>query len=311
MNMSKILSVIPNICEGRNEAFINDLVARLKEIEGLILLDVSMDQIRNRTVLNLTGAKEAIFEGGLLLYEEATKHIDMRRHKGEYPRIGAVDVVPFVPLKDVSIEEAMKWAEEFAEAVVAKFNLPVYLFGESARLPLRKNIENIRAKQYEGLEEQLKNVRWKPDLGPDEFKPDFGATIIGARHPLVSFKMHLNTNDMEVTRKLCEAIQYTGGGLRHVTGTAMEVHGETPHTQIAVSISNYRVTPIYKVLEMARMEARRYAVDIKEVDMIGLIPEIAFLETAMYYMNVNNFSFERLLERSIQKHLDDKELFLA
>lgn len=309
--MSKIISVIPNICEGRDERFINALTERLKDIDNLAILDVSMDKTRNRTVFAFTGTKEAIFEGGLLLYDEAVKHIDMRKHKGEYPRVGAVDVFPFVPLKDVTIEEAIEMAEEFAQLVVDRYKVPVYLYGECARLPLRKSVENIRASQYEGLEEQLKDPRWKPDMGPEEFKPDFGATIIGARYPIVAFKLYLNTTDIEITRQICNAIQYSGGGLRHVTANPGTVGDESRHTQIAVSINNYKVTPIYKVIEMTRMESRRFAVDIKRVEMIGLVPEIVFIEAAKYYMNVNEFSMERLLEHSIQRHLDEKALFLA
>jgi glutamate formiminotransferase len=308
--MSKIISVIPNICEGRDEKFINDLTERLKNISNLAILDVSMDKTRNRTVFAFTGTKDAIFEGGMLLYGEAIKHIDMRSHKGEYPRIGAVDVFPFVPLRDITIEETVQIAVEFAEKVVNKFNVPVYLFAEAARRPLRKDIERIREAEYEGLEKQLKDPRWKPDLGPDEFKPDFGATIIGARYPLVSFKLYLTTTDMEITKTICEAIQYSGGGLRFVTANS-GIDEHTRQTQITVSISNYKVTPMYKVIEMARMEAKRFAVSIKEVETIGLIPEIVFLESAMYYMNINNFSYDRLLEKSIQRHLNEKEIFFT
>jgi len=309
--MIKKMSVIPNVCEGRDEKFISHLTERLKTVSNLAIMDVSMDKTRNRTVFAFTGNKNAVFEGGMILYEEASKHIDMRLHKGEYPRIGAVDVFPFVPLGGMTMDEAVKISIEFAQKVARKFNVPVYLFGESARFPLRKQVETIRACQYEGLEEQLKDPRWKPDFGPDEFKPEFGATIVGSRYPLVSFKMHLNTTDIEITKHICQSIQYSEGGLRFVTANAGVTNDESRHTQIAVSISNYTVTPIYKVIELARLEARRYAVGIKEVEMIGLIPEIVFLESAMYYMNINNFSYDRLLEKSIQRLLGGNEIFYA
>ncbi len=309
--MIKKMSVIPNVCEGRDEKFINGLTERLKAVPNLAIMDVSMDKTRNRTVFAFTGTKVAIFEGGMILYEEALKHIDMRRHKGEYPRLGAVDVFPFVPLSEMTIEEAVEISVDFGRQVAQRFHVPVYLFGESARFPLRKAVENIRAKQYEGLEEQLKDPRWKPDFGPDEFKPDFGATIIGSRYPLVSFKMLLNTTDIESTRQICRAIQYSEGGLRFVTAISGVTNDETQHTEITVSITNYKVTPIYKVIELARLEARRYAIGIKEVEMIGLIPEIVFLESAMYYMNINNFSYDRLLGRSIQRLLGEKEVFFT
>ncbi|MCP4152838.1 MAG: glutamate formimidoyltransferase [bacterium] len=309
--MGKIISVIPNICEGTDDKFIDNLAEQLKTLPNLAILDISMDKTRNRTVFAFTGTKEAIFEGLMLLYEESIKKIDMRKHKGEYPRIGAVDVVPFVPLNNVTIEEAIELSNEFAELVVKRFNVPVYLYSESARHALRKDVEKVRETQYEGLEERLKDPEWKPDLGPDEFKPDFGATIIGARYPIVSFKIFLETRDWEVTKHICNAIQYSGGGLRYVTANAGVVNDESHRTQIAVSISNYIVTPVYKVIEMARMEGRRFNVAIRGVETIGLVPEIVFLDSAMYYMGIKDFSHERLLEKSIQKLLNEREIFFT
>lgn len=303
--MSKIISVIPNICEGKDKVFIDKLTEQLKSIPEVVVLDVSMDATRNRTVFAFTGTREGIIKGGMVLYEESLKHIDMRKHKGEYPRIGAVDVFPFVPLKNVTIEETIEMANEFANKIAERFNIPVYLYGECAQYPLRKDVERIREVQYEGLEERLKDPRWKPDVGPDTFKPDSGATVIGARYPLVSFKLHLSTGEIEVARKICQAIQYSGGGLRHVTANA-GVEYDTKLTQIVASIHNFKVTPLYKVVELARMEARRFNVTIDEVDMIGLIPEDVLIDSAMYYMNINKFSTDRLMENSIQKHLHEE-----
>lgn len=303
--MSKIISVIPNICEGKNEAFIDSLSKKLINVKGLVMLDVSMDKVRNRTVFAFTGSTDAIIEGGMVLYEESLKNIDMRKHKGEYPRIGAVDVFPFVPLKDVPIEEAVAISEEFAQRVAEEFKIPVYLFSESAKYPLRKDIEKIREVQYEGLEKRLKDPRWKPDFGPDEFKADSGATIIGARYPLVSFKIFLNTTNLDITRNICEAIDHSSGGLRNVK-TYSGIANEKQQAQITISISNYKVTPMYKVIEFVRMEARRYGLTVQDVEMIGLIPERVFLDSAKYYMNVNHFSYDRVVEKNIQQHLDEK-----
>jgi len=303
--MSRIMSVVPNVCDGQDKHWIHQLSRQLESTPGMVVLDVSMDTTRNRTVFALTGTPEGIFSAGIFLYEEALNHIDMRRHKGEYPRIGAVDVFPFVPVKDISMEEAVEMADEFAREVAKRFNIPVYLYEESARYPLRKDVEKIREIQYEGLEERLRDPRWKPDYGPDLFKPDFGATIIGARYPLVSFKIHLDTHKPEITRQICQAIQYSGGGLRHVTANAGITH-ETQLGEISVLIHNYTVTPLYKVIEMARMEAKRFNVNIEEVEMIGLVPETVFLDSAQYYMNINHFSSDRLLEKNIMQHLHEK-----
>ncbi len=303
--MSKIISVIPNICEGKDQKFIDALTEKLQNVSGLALLDVSMDKSRNRTVFAFTGSREAIFKGGMLLYEESLKQIDMRRHHGEYPRIGAVDVFPFVPLKDVTIEEAVEMSVEFAALVAEEFRIPVYLFSESAQFPLRKDIENIRKGEYEGLEEKLKDPRWKPDFGPEIFKPDTGATIIGARHPLVSFKIFLSTRDLDATKAISRAIQQLYGGFQFVKSHS-GIDAESQETHLTVSITNYRNTPMYRVLEMVRMEGRRYNIRIRKVEMIGLIPEIAFIESALYYMGVKDFAMERLLEKNIQQHMDEK-----
>jgi glutamate formiminotransferase len=299
--MSKIISVVPNICEGRDAKLVDDIVHKLHTVKGLIVLDVSRDTFRNRTVISFTGKPEVLFEGGFLLYDEALKHIDMRKHEGGYPRIGAVDVFPFVPLKDIPIEEAVALSVEFAEKVAQRFKIPVYLFGESARYPSRRDVESIREGEYEGLEKKLKDGRWRPDFGPIEFRPDFGATIIGARYPLISFKVMLNTVDREIAADICRAV----AELPYVN-TYPGVDGEHKLMQITVSITNYRHTPMYQVIEAIRMESRRYGLAISRVEMIGLIPEIAFIESALYYLNIHQFPMDRLLERNIQSHLTEK-----
>jgi glutamate formiminotransferase len=303
--MSKIISVVPNISEGRDQQFISGLVQKLKTVKDLLVLDVSCDNVRNRTVFSFTGPKEAIFAGGLTLYRETLKQVDMRKHKGQYPRLGSVDVFPFVPLKDATIEETVAMAVEFAEKVAAEFSLPVYLFCEAARFPMRRYIENIREGEYEGLEQKLKDPRWKPDFGPDTFDPTAGATIIGARHPMISFKAFLDTSDIEIAKTLSRIIQHASGGLSHVNAYA-GMDSEHNLAQITVTNANYHAMPMYRVLEMLRLEARRFAVAVRKVEMIGLIPENAFIESALYYMGIRDFSLDRLLENKIQTHLDEK-----
>jgi glutamate formiminotransferase len=303
--MGKIITVVPNICEGRDKKFIEKITEKLNNIKNLVLLDVSMDNIRNRTVFSFTGPKTAIFEGGYVLYDEALKHIDMRKHQGEYPRIGAVDVFPFVPIKGVSIEEAVEISKEFAKTVAEKFNIPVFLFSESAQSPMRKELENIRKGEYEGLQEKLKDPVWRPDFGPTEIKPDFGATIIGARYPLLSFKVFINTTDIKTIKSICRSVQFSYGGLSCVKAFS-GINKNSGLGQISISISNFRQMPMYRVLEYIKTEGKRYGVNIVKVEMIGLIPEIVFLESALYYMQIQEFSFDRLLENSIQKHLGEK-----
>jgi glutamate formiminotransferase len=303
--MNKIISVVPNISEGNDQPFISGLVEKLQSVKNLVVLDTSRDSVRNRTVFSFTGPKEAIFAGGLILYRETLAHVDMRRHHGEYPRLGAVDVFPFVPLKDATLEETVALSVEFAEKVAAEFNIPVYLYCESARFPMRRYIENIREGEYEGLENKLKDPRWKPDFGPALFNPAAGATVIGARYPMISFKAILDTPDEGTAETISKLIQHATGGLAHVNAYA-GLDSEHKVAQITVTIANYRAMPMYRALEMIRSEARRFGVSVRKVEMIGLVPETAFIESAFYYLGIQDFSFAKILERKIQTDLDEQ-----
>ena len=298
--MSRILAVVPNISEGTDQAFIDDLTARLGEVQGLLMLDVSVDHGRNRTVLSFAGSKEAVFAGGILLYELTLEHVDMRHHEGDYPRVGAVDVFPFVPLKDATIEEAKAWAVEFAQIVAERFSLPVYLFAESARYRYRRDIDNIRAGEYEGFAEKMKDVRWKPDLGPDEFPEDTGVTIIGARYPLISFKVNFSCTEEDVAAAIGHAVCDTSGGIVRADA---RLDQETGRGMITVTVTDYNASPMYRVIENIRLEARRFGVEIRWIEMIGLIPESVLVGAAEYYMQLRNFDRGDILERSIEGHL--------
>lgn len=304
--MSKIIAVVPNICEGSDQQFVDDLVARLGDVPDLLMLDVAVDRGRNRTVLSFTGSKEAIFDGGLLLYELTLKQVDMRSHHGEHPRVGAVDVFPFVPLKNATIAEAKAWSIEFAELVVERFKLPIYLFAESARYRYRRDIENIRAGEYEGFADKMKDLRWKPDLGPDQFPVDSGVTIIGARHPLISFKVFLGCRDLTVAETVGHSVADTSGG---IVRAYPALDHDSDLAMLSMAITNFQASPLYRVIENVRLEARRFGVEIRRVEMIGLIPEIALIEAAEYYLQIQDFDHSDLLERNIQSHLDEKFLF--
>lgn len=301
--MDKIITVVPNICEGQDGQFVTNLVLKLQSIPGCVVLDYSSDQSRNRTVISFTGSRETIFKAGETLYEMALAQIDMRRHEGDYPRLGAVDVFPFVPVKNATIEEAVQWSEEFAALVAEKFNLPVYLFAESARYPTRREIENIREVEYEGLEERLRDPRWKPDFGPTLFKPESGATIIGARFPLVSFKVFLPTRDEDVMKKIARNLNYNSGGLQNVKAYPGEVVSENI-SEMTVAISNYQQTPIHRMVELLKSEASHFNLNIAKIEPIGLIPENALLEAALFYLKFEKFSYDKILEKNLQKHFE-------
>ncbi len=303
--MSQIISVVPNICDGRDEAFVEALQERLDAVPGLVVLDVSMDQVRNRTILSFTGSKGAVFEGGFLVYEAALDHIDMRQHQGEYPRIGAVDVFPFVALRDVPMTTVVEWSLQFAEQVARRFDLPVYLFAESARTKLRRDIENIREGEYEGFAAKMADPAWKPDFGPDVFPPDKGATIIGARLPIVNFKAYLTTPNERAAEWVAEVLSAPTTGFSGVHFyPALDRTGN--EAMLNITVGNFQATPLYRILEAVKTELRRFGAGVSRVEMVGLVPQRALLDSAEHYLQVFGFSAEDVLENRVDTILGER-----
>jgi glutamate formiminotransferase len=300
--MSQIISVVPNVCEGRDQAFIESLQGKLERVPGLVVLDVSMDQVRNRTNFSFTGRKEAVFEGGFLLYEAALGHIDMRQHQGEYPRVGAVDVFPFVALRDVPIATAVEWSVQFAEAVADRFQVPVYLFAESARTKARRDIENIREGEYEGFAAKIADPAWKPDFGPDVFPPDKGATIIGARLPIVNFKAYLTTPNEEAAEWVAEILSSPTTGMPgvHFYPALDRTRNEA---LLNITVGNFQATPLYRILEAVKTELRRFGAGVSRVEMVGLVPQRALLESAQHYLQIFGFSLDDVVENRLDSIL--------
>lgn len=300
--MEKMISAIPNFCEGRNAAVIDEVTAALRRVDHLFVLDVSADRLRNRTVFSLIGPQRAILEAGRLLYGLAREKIDMRKHRGDYPRLGALDVFPIVPVQESTIQEAAKLAEELGRLVAKEFDVPVYLFGEAARSPLRREVDAIREGEYEGLARKLLDPQNKPDYGPDTFDPTFGATIIGARFPLITFMAFFDTKDEEAVAAIAKSVAYAHGGLSQVR-TYYGMVPERGEAQVTVKIANYTATPLYRVVELMKVEARRFGVRLKGVDLIGLTPQSVLVEAAQYYLSLRDFTPDKLLETSLKKYL--------
>jgi glutamate formiminotransferase len=304
--MDQIIAAVPNICEGTDQKFIDELTERLRGITNLILLDVAMDHARNRTVLSFTGTKEAVFAGGLALYELVLDRIDMRHHIGEFPRVGAVDVFPFVPLKNATMQETKEWADEFAALVAERFKLPVYLYAESARYRYRRDVDNIRQGEYEGFEARMTDQRWKPDLGPDRFPAASGVTIIGARYPLLNFNVYLGTRDESIAHAVAHELSATSGGVVRAHGA---LDPDSQRAMLTVAITNFKTSPLYRTVENIRLEADRWGVNIRRLEFVGLVPERVLFEAAEYYLRIHGFDRENLLERTIQRHIDKSFTF--
>lgn len=304
--MSQIISVVPNVCEGRDEAFVERVQEKLEAVPGLVVLDVSMDQVRNRTIFSFTGRKEPVFDGGFLLYEAALGQIDMRKHEGEYPRIGAVDVFPFVALRDAPVSTAVDWSVQFAEEVARRFDLPVYLFAESARTKLRRDIENIREGEYEGFAAKMTDPAWKPDFGPDVFPPDKGATIIGARLPIVNFKAYLGTPSEEAADRVASVLSDPATGFSgvHFYPALDRTRNEA---LLNITVGNFQATPLYRVLEAVKTELRRFGARVTRVEMVGLVPQQALIASAEHYLQIFDFAVEDVVENRLDAILSGRE----
>ena len=296
--MNQIIECVPNVSEGRDQEKISELVKEVVSTEGVKLLDYSSDKDHNRTVITFVGDKEGVKEAAFKLIKKASEIIDMRYHKGEHPRIGAVDVVPFVPVKNVTMEECVQIARELGERVGKELNIPVYLYEEAATTPERKNLENIRRGEYEGFFEKIKKPEWKPDFGPSEMNPKSGATVIGARNFLIAFNVNLGTNDIEIANKIAKAVRFSSGGYRYVKAMGVELK-ERGIVQVSMNLTDFNKTPIYRVFETIKAEASRYGVNVIGSEIIGLVPSKALLDVADYYLRLENFSMDMVLENRI------------
>lgn len=296
--MAKIIECVPNFSEGRDLEKVAQLVGEVVSTNGVKLLDYSSDKDHNRTVITFCGDEKGVKEAAFKLIKKASEIIDMRKHKGEHPRIGATDVVPFVPVKDATIEECVEIAKELGERVGSELNIPVYLYEEAASVPERKNLENIRRGEYENFFEKIKQPEWKPDFGPQVMNEKSGATVIGARNFLIAYNINLATDNIDIANRIAKAVRFSSGGYRYVKamGVALKERGIV---QVSMNLTNFNKTPIYRVFETVKCEAKRYGVNVVGSEIIGLVPAKALYDVADYYLRIENFSENMVLENRI------------
>ncbi|MBE3591762.1 MAG: glutamate formimidoyltransferase [Thermoanaerobacter sp.] len=296
--MNQIIECVPNFSEGRDQEKIAQLVKEVVSTEGVKLLDYSSDKDHNRTVITFCGDAKGVKEAAFKLIKKASEIIDMRYHKGEHPRIGATDVVPFIPVKNATMEECIQIAREVGEKVGRELSIPVYLYEEAATTPERKNLENIRRGEYEGFFEKIKQPEWKPDFGPSEMNPKSGATVIGARNFLIAYNVNLATDNIDIANKIAKAIRFSNGGYRYVKAMGVELR-ERGIVQVSMNLTDFKKTPIYRVFETIKAEALRYGVNVIGSEIIGLVPAKALFDVADYYLRIENFSENMVLENRI------------
>ncbi len=291
--MTQLIECIPNFSEARRPEVIDQIVAAITSVEGARLLDRSSDLDHNRTVVTFAGPPEAVEEAAFRAIKTASELIDLNNHTGAHPRMGATDVVPFVPLHDVSMEECIAIAQRLGQRVGGELNIPVYLYEAAAARPERANLENIRKGQYEGLKIEIESdPNRKPDFGPSKLGAA-GATVIGARNPLIAFNIYLTTDDVSIAKKIAKAVRHSSGGLRYVKGLGLLVDGRA---QISMNLTNFHDTPIARAVEFVRREAQRYGVAIHHSELVGLIPQEALVDAAVWYTQLDQFDKEQILE---------------
>ena len=294
-----IIESIPNVSEGRRPEVVERLATALRNTAGVRLLDYSSDASHNRSVFTLVGDAPALKAATLALFEEATRSIDLRTHTGEHPRVGAVDVVPFVPIDGVTMADCVALAKDVGAAVAERFKVPVYLYEDASTNTTRKNLEDIRRGEFEGLAAKMASPGWAPDFGPQTPHPSAGASVIGARMPLIAYNINLNTDRLDVAKKIAAAIRHSSGGLRYVKAMGVKLD-ERNLAQVSMNLTNYEKTPIFRVFEMVKREAARYGVMILESEVVGLIPSAALTNAAEFYLQLERFSKDQILETKLK-----------
>lgn len=291
----KIVECVPNFSEGRNKEKIEQIVNPFRTTEGVKLLNYSNDEDHNRLVVTIIGEPKAVKEALLKSVEVAVAVIDMTKHQGQHPRMGAVDVVPFIPIRNMEMEEAITLSKEVAEEIATRYRVPVFLYEKSASAPHRENLASIRKGQFEGMAEKIHEAQWKPDFGPSDIHPTAGVVAVGARMPLVAYNVNLSTPDVAIADAIAKKIRHIGGGLRFVKAMGVEL-ADRHITQVSMNLTDYSKTAVYRAHEMVRMEARRYGVEVVGSEVIGLVPMAALIDCAEYYLGIENFSMDQILE---------------
>ena len=294
--MDKLIECVPNYSEGRDKAKIEQIVDCFRGKKGVKLLDYSSDEDHNRTVVTVIGEPAALQAAVVESVGKALALIDMRVHKGQHPRMGAVDVIPFIPVKNATVEDGDALAKATAKEASEKFGQPFFLYEQSAAAPHRVNLADVRKGQFEGMAEKMKDqTLWKPDFGPDTIHPTRGVTAIGARPPLVAFNVNLATSDMDIATKIVRAVRYINGGFRFCKAMPVELK-ERGIVQVSMNLTDYSKTAIYRVFEAIKTECRRYGVNVVGSEVVGLVPMQALIDCAEYYLQIENFSVEQVLE---------------
>jgi len=294
-----LIECIPNVSEGRRPDVVAEMANAIRAVPGARLLDFSSDASHNRSVFTLAGDAAGVEQAVMALFERAVAAIDLRTHHGEHPRMGAVDVVPFVPIEGVTMTECIALARKVGAAVADRFKIPVYLYEEASTNPARKNLEDIRRGEFEGLAAKMATEGWAPDFGPSAPHPSAGAAVVGARMALIAYNINLATDRLDVAKKIAAAIRHSSGGYRYVKAAGFKLE-DRGIVQVSMNLTNYEKTPIFRVFETVKREAERYGVSILESEIVGLVPSAALNAAAEFYLQIEGFKPDQVLEHKLR-----------
>jgi glutamate formiminotransferase / 5-formyltetrahydrofolate cyclo-ligase len=294
-----LIECIPNVSEGRRPAIVAAMADAIRGVSGVRLLDHSSDASHNRSVFTFAGDAAGVERAVLALVERAVADIDLRTHRGEHPRLGAVDVVPLVPIEGVTLADCVALAKQIGAEIAARFGVPVYLYEEAATQPSRRNLEDIRRGEFEGLAAKMATAGWTPDFGPATPHPSAGAVVVGARMALIAYNINLATDRLDVAKKIAAAIRQSSGGYRFVKAMGIPL-ADRGIVQVSMNLTNYEKTPIFRVFETVKREAERYGVSILESEIVGLVPSAALTAAAEFYLQIEGFKAEQVLENKLR-----------
>ncbi|HTO77888.1 MAG TPA: glutamate formimidoyltransferase [Thermoanaerobaculia bacterium] len=296
--MKTVIESVPNISEGRDRVRVEEIAAAVRAVPGARLLDVSSDASHNRSVLTLVGDAAGVAAAIRALFEAALPRIDLTKHAGEHPRMGAVDVVPFIPIRGATVEQCVALSRQVGADIAERFGVPVYLYEDSASSDRRRNLADIRKGEFEGFAEKMKDAAWKPDFGPERPHATAGVVALGARAPLIAYNINLGTRDLAVADRIAKAIRHVGGGFRYVKAMGVEL-ADRGQVQVSINMTNYRKTPLHRVFECVRSEAERHGVPVVGSEIVGLTPADALFMAAEHYLRIEKFSSEQVLETKL------------
>ncbi|MCS6902854.1 MAG: glutamate formimidoyltransferase [Candidatus Bipolaricaulota bacterium] len=302
--MKTLVECVPNISEGRDHAKIERVVEAVRQTPGAVLLDVDPDADHHRTVITFVGEPTAVETAVLRLVERAVELIDLTKHQGEHPRMGAVDVIPFVPLRNVTVAECVEVARRVGQAIWERFRVPVYFYEEAATRPERRDLANIRKGQFENYPKKIQEPDWAPDVGERVVHPTAGVSAVGVRPPLIAFNVNLGTNNLEIAKRIAKAVRGSDGGLRYVKALGLTLEGRGL-TQISMNLTNFEKTPIYQAYELVKREAQRWGVPVVGSEIVGLVPQAALLQAAEYFLQLEDFQAHQVLENRLAEKLGD------